>query len=509
MNKTSIFCSVSLLSAVVVSCNEKKLPKQPNIIYILADDLGYGDLGCYGQKKIETPNIDQLASKGMRFTQFYTGSPVSAPTRCITLTGLHSGHSFIRGNDEMPDRGEVWNHAAMLADPYLEGQRPLPAGTVTYPLLLQQAGYTTGCIGKWGLGYPGSEGTPNKMGFDFFYGNNCQRQAHTYYPPFVWRNDQREYLPNELLPPGSKLDEGADPYDEKSYAKFNQKVYSPDPMYDEVIKFVEGNKDKPFYLHWTTILPHVALQAPERWVKYYNKKFGPEEPYLGGSGYYPCRYPRATYAAMVSYLDEQVGGLVAKLKELGIYENTIIMFTSDNGPAPNAEADPVWFESAHPFTSEKAWVKASVREGGIRVPMIAVWEGKIKPGTQSNHICAAWDVMETVCELTGTVPPKNDGISFVPSLFGKKQKEHEYLYWEFPEGSGQKAIRIGNLKGTILNIRKEGEANMMLFDVVADPKEQNNIASQHPDIIKTMREKMAEAHEDPVVSRFRIEQVSN
>ena len=485
------------------SSGDGNKPHQPNIIYILADDLGYGDLGCYGQKKIETPNIDQLAAKGMRFMQHYSGSPVSAPTRCITLTGLHSGHSYIRGNDELPDRGAVWDHAAMLANPYLEGQRPLPAGTVTYPQLLQQAGYTTACVGKWGLGYPDSEGTPNRMGFDFFYGNNCQRQAHTYYPPFVYRNEQREYLPNELLPPGAKLDEGADPYDEKNYAKFNQEVYSPDPMYDEILKFVANNKDKPFYLHWTTILPHVALQAPERWVNYYVEKFGAEEPYLGEQGYFPCRYPRATYAAMVSYLDEQVGGLVAKLKEQGIDNNTVIIFTSDNGPVTGAGgADGLWFDSAHPFKSEQGWGKGTLREGGIRVPMIITWEGKIKPNTQSNHICASWDVMSTVCELANIEPPKNDGISFVPELLGKKQKEHEYMYWEFPEGGGSKAIRMGKWKGLIQNIRREGEANMLVFDLEADLGEQNDLASEHPDIIKTMREKMDEAHETPAVSRF-------
>ena len=234
------------LAASVNPQSEIRNPKsaapspQPNIIYILADDLGYGDLGCYGQKKIETPNLDALAARGKRFTQFYTGSPVSAPSRCITFTGLHSGHSYIRGNDEMASRGDVWNHAAMLANPYLEGQRPLPAGTITFPHLLQKAGYATACVGKWGLGYPGSESTPNKMGFDFFYGYNCQRQAHTYYPPFLYRNDQRETLPNKLLPPSATpLDEGADPRDEKSYAKYTQQAYAPDLMLTEILTFIE------------------------------------------------------------------------------------------------------------------------------------------------------------------------------------------------------------------------------------------------------------------------------
>ena len=504
MNKKNIFWGISLLSTAIVSCGEKqKLPKQPNIIYILADDLGYSELGCYGQKKIETPHIDRLAAQGMCFMNHYAGMAVSAPTRCITLTGLHSGHAYIRGNDELSERGDVWSHAAMLADPFLEGQCPLPAGTVTYSSLLQQAGYTTGCVGKWGLGYPGSEGAPNKMGFDFFYGYNCQRQAHTYYPPFLYRNENREYLPNELLPPGTRLDEGADPYDEKSYAKYTQKVYSPDPMYDEILQFVESNKDTPFYLHWTTTLPHVALQAPERWVNYYVKKFGDEQPYTG-SGYFPCRYPHATYAAMISYLDEQVGGLVAKLKELGIYENTIVIFTSDNGPASNAGADPKWFDSAYPFKGEQGWGKAYLREGGIRTPMIVAWEGKIKPNTRSNHICASWDMMATICELAGIKATPNDGISFVPELFGKKQKEHEYLYWEFPEDQGAKAIRMGKWKGLIQNIHKEGEGKMMLFDLETDPREQSNVASDYPEILKTLREKMKEAHVEPIIKKFAL-----
>ena len=507
MSKISIICKVSLFSTIVISCDEnQKQDKKPNIIYILADDLGYGDLRCYGGVKIETPNIDKLAANGMRFMHHYSGSPVSAPTRCITLTGLHSGHSYIRGNDEMGDRGDVWNHAAMLADPYLEGQRPLPAGTVTYPMLLQQMGYTTACVGKWGLGYPASEGTPNKMGFDFFYGYNCQRQAHTFYPPFLYRNERREYLPNVLLPPSTLLDEGADPYDEKIYAKYTQNAYSPDLKYDEILKFIDSNQDKPFFLAWTTTLPHVALQAPERWVKYYVEKFGTEEPYLGERGYFPCRYPHATYAAMVTYLDEQVGGLVAKLKELGIYDNTVIIFTSDNGPTFDIGGGvSSWFESAHPFSSETDWVKASLREGGIRVPMIVTWEGVIKPNTQNNHICASWDIMSTICELANIDAPENDGISFVPTLLGKKQKEHEYLYWEFPERTGSKAIRMGKWKGLIQNIRREGEANMMLFDLEADTREQNNVASEYPDIIKTMRKKMAEAHEEPIVKSFEIQ----
>ena len=273
-------------------------------------------------------------------------------------------------------------------------------------------------------------------------------------------------------------------------------------MYEEILDFVERSKDEPFFLAWTTPLPHVPLQAPDRWVKHYVDKFGTEEPYIGNKGYFPCRYPRATYAAMISYWDEQIGGLVQKLKDLGIYENTVIVFTSDNGPTYNGGSDSPFFDSAKPFNCEFGWGKGSVREGGIRVPMIVSWDGKIKAGSTSDHICASWDVMPTVCELAGIEAPKTDGLSFVPELLGQEQKAHEYLYWEFPEDEGSKAIRMGKWKGLILNIKKEGEGKMMLFNLDEDPTEQNDVAAQHPDIIKTMREKMNEAHEDPVIEGF-------
>lgn len=490
---------------LITSCsNRKEKRTPPNIIYILADDLGYGELGCYGQCKIETPNIDRLAKSGMLFTQSYSGSPVSAPSRCVTFTGLHSGHAYIRGNDEMPERGDVWNFYAASADSTLEGQRPLPVGTGTISSVLKKNGYVTGCIGKWGLGYPGSEGTPNKMGFDFFYGYNCQRQAHTYYPTFLYRNESREYLPNEPLAPSTGLDKGLDIYDEHSYAKYTKNVYSCDLMYEELLKFVEEQKDTTFFLAWTTPLPHVPLQAPEKWVRYYVEKFGEEEPYTGQQDYFPCRYPHATYAAMISYWDEQIGGLIAKLKALDIYDNTVIIITSDNGPTFNGGTSSVWFESGGPFKSEYGWGKASLHEGGIRVPLIVTWEGHVRENTVSDHICASWDMMPTICNLAECIPPVNDGISFVPELFGQEQKQHEYLYWEFPEGPGTKAIRMGKWKGLILNIKREGEENILLFDLDKDPREQTNVSAVYPDIVKQMRLKMAEAHEEPLVAKFKM-----
>lgn len=489
----------------LTSCTDKENTKKPNIIYILADDLGRAELGCFGQEKIETPNIDQLTREGMCFTNHYSGQAVSAPSRCSLFTGLHMGHAYIRGNDECAERGDVWSHEAMLADSSLEGQCPVPANTIMIPRKLKEAGYTTACVGKWGLGYPGSASTPNKMGFDFFYGYNCQRQSHTYFPPFLYRNECREYLENKLLAPGTKIDEGANPRDEKSYAKYVQKQYAPDLMYKEILDFVDRSKDEPFALFWTTPVPHVPLQAPERWIKHYVEKFGDEEPYLGNKGYFPCRYPRATYAAMVSYWDEQIGGLVQKLKELGIYENTVIIFTSDNGPTFNGGSDSPFFDSAKPFKPELGWGKASLREGGIRVPMIASWPGHIPAGSESDLLSAFWDMMPTMCELAGVEPPTTDGISMVPEMLGQtaNQKKHEYLYWEYPEAGGQKAVRMGNWKAFVRNIRKGGR-NVELYDLSDYPYEQNDVSEQHPDIVEKVLEIFRTEHVDPEVKRFEM-----
>ena len=492
------------LPGMLTSCQEEETVR-PNIIYILADDLGSAELGCYGQQKIETPNVDQLAEEGMRFTNHYSGQAVSAPSRCVLFTGLHTGHAYIRGNDEMASRGEVWSHKAMLADSTLEGQRPVPANTVMIPRKLKEAGYTTACIGKWGLGYPGSVSTPNKMGFDFFYGYNCQRQAHTYYPPFLYKNESRVYLRNQLLVPGTRLDKDADPHDEKSYAKYTQQDYAPDLMYKEIIDFVERSKDKPFALFWTNPVPHVPLQAPQRWVDHYRKKFGEEEPYVGNKGYFPCRYPRATYAAMISHWDEQIGGLVTKLKELGIYENTIIIFTSDNGPTFNGGSDSPFFESAKPMKCEAGWGKASLREGGIRVPMIASWPGHIEAGSQSDLLSAFWDVMPTLCDIAGVECPPTDGISMLPELLGKKKKQkvHDFLYWEYPEAGGQKAVRMGKWKAFVNKVRK-GNKDIELYDLSADPREQHNVASQHPEIVKEVLEIFRSQHEEAEIKNFNL-----
>lgn len=496
------FISTMAFTTIIFSCASggnmtKNVPiksQKTNIIYILADDLGYGDLGCYGQKKIETPNIDQLAANGMRFTQHYSGAPVCAPSRCVLLTGKHMGHSYIRGNDEWGERGKVWDYKAMFADSTLEGQRPLPENLITFPQMLQKAGYTTGMVGKWGLGAPQTNSTPMKKGFDFSYGYNCQRQAHTYYPLHLYKNDRRVYLQNDTVAPDEKLAKGADPYDLKSYARFTLKDYSPDLMFKEMSGFIEENRNKPFFFYWATTIPHAPLQAPKRWVDYYLKKFGDEPPYLGNKAYFPNRYPHASYAAMISYLDEQVGILVEQLKKLGLYENTLIFFSSDNGPTYNGGTDSPWFESAGPFKSEFGWGKGFTHEGGFRVPMIVSLPGKIKKGTVSKHISAFWDVLPTVCDIAGIKIPKGtDGISFLPELLGQKQIEHDYLYWEFPESGGQQAIRIGKWKGIRFNIQK-GILKTELYNLETDIQEITDVSALYPDIVKRMELIMTREH---------------
>ena len=504
MKRINLLVGLSL--ATIAASGQTKKGSTPNVIFILMDDLGYGDIGCYGQKKIETPNIDQLYRNGISFNQFYTGAPVSGPARCVLQTGLHSGHTQIRANDEVSGRGAVNNHDSMFVHRELEGQYPLKANTMTIGRMMQNAGYVTGCFGKWGLGYPGSEGVPNKQGFDLFYGYNCQRQAHTYYPPFLYKNDDRVYLPNKVINPHARLPKGLDPYDETSYAKYTQKEYSNDLIYRELVDFVEKNKKKPFFLMWTTPIPHVSLQAPERWVKYYLKKFGTEEPYTGAAGYMPCRYPHATYAAMISYFDEQIGELIKKLKVDGLYENTIIFFTSDNGPTFNGGSDSPWFNSGGLFKSEFGWGKCFLHEGGIRVPTIVSWPGKVKPGTKTDHIGAFQDVMPTLADIAKTTCPVTDGISFLPTLLGnvKGQKEHEYLYWEYPDPQwGMKAIRMGKWKGIVMDIRK-GNNKMELYDLETDIKEEHNVASEYPEIVKKFHLLMEKSHTEPENPKFRF-----
>ncbi|HVZ25916.1 MAG TPA: arylsulfatase [Sediminibacterium sp.] len=475
---------------------------RPNIVYIYADDLGYGDLGCYGQTKIETPNIDALAKEGKKFTQHYA-FPVCAPSRYLLMTGTNSGKAYIRGNDEWGERGDVWNYQAMENNPFLEGQWPIPDSTVTIAEMLRKAGYTTGIIGKWGLGAPFTAGLPNKQGFDYFYGFICQREDHTYYPGHLWENEVRVPLSNKIIDPNTKFPKDKDPLDEKNYAIYQQKDYAPDFLIKSAVQFIHAHAHQPFFLYYPSPLPHVSLQAPQKWVDYYHAKFGDEPPFLGG-GYFPCRYPHATYAAMISALDEEVGAIVKALKADGLYDNTIIMFCSDNGPAWNAGVDPVFFKSAGPFKETFGWGKGSVHEGGIREPFIVKWKGHVQAGSTSAMISATIDVMPTLCALLDLPLPKYvDGISILPEITGKPQKQqHDYLYWEYPEYGGQVAIRLNNWKGVILNVLKNGNKQWQLFNLTDDIQEQHDVATQHPDIIARMDTILKKEHHTPEVSRF-------
>jgi arylsulfatase A-like enzyme len=441
---------------------ENRADEKPNIIYILADDLGYGDLSCYGQEKFETPNIDRLAEEGMKFLQHYSGSTVSAPSRSVLMTGRHTGHTQIRGNQEIQP----------------EGQAPLDGSVVTVAELLQKAGYTTGAYGKWGLGYPGSEGDPNNQGFDEFYGYNCQRYAHRYYPEHLWHNQEKIILKND----GTE-----------------RITYAPDLIQQEALNFIEQNQNNPFFLFLPYIIPHAELAVPhDNILEMFKGKF-PEEPYNGDdygenfnyAGYCSVNNPRAVFAAMVTRLDQYVKEISNKLKALGLDENTIIMFTSDNGPHLEGGADPHFFNSNGPLRGHKR----DLYEGGIRVPFIVRWPAKIEPRKVSSHISDFSDVLPTLCDIAGRDTPENiDGISFLPELKGENQKNHEYLYWEFTSAGGKQAIRMGNWKGVKVNINRNPDSPLLLYNLFEDKGEENNVADQYPEIVEELNRKMKEAH---------------
>jgi arylsulfatase A-like enzyme len=451
MNRRQL--SVICLALVVGSllCGAARAAERPNIIFILADDLGYGDLGCYGQKYIQTPNIDRLAAEGMKFTQFYAGNAVCAPSRCTLITGLHAGHAFVRDNREIKP----------------EGQIAIPEGSNSVAKTLKSAGYTTACIGKWGLGGPGSTGEPNKQGFDYFYGYLCQRIAHSYYPDYLWRNTEKVMFPENA---GGK--KGG--------------VYSHDLMTKEAMEFVEKSRpDQPFFLYLPYTVPHFDLDVPEDSMKPYEGKW--EEPALPMGSYHAQSKPRAAYAGMISRMDRDIGRMMELLKRKGIDQNTLVIFTSDNGATFLKGLDSKFFNSAGGLHG----YKADLYEGGIRVPMIARWPGKIAPGSTSDFAAAFYDVLPTLAELAGATPPANvDGLSFVPTLLGKPQKPHEYLYWEFTEKAGQQAVRMGDWKGVRRNVKKMPEGPIELYDLKTDPAESKDLAADHPDVVAKIAEIM-------------------
>ncbi|TDJ76381.1 MAG: N-acetylgalactosamine-6-sulfatase [Planctomycetota bacterium] len=440
----------------------------PNIVYILADDLGYGELGCYGQTKIRTPNLDRLAAEGVRFTQHYSGSPVCAPSRCVLMTGLHTGHAYVRGNKEMGGWGPD--------EP--EGQLPLPDEAVTVAELLQARGYATCAVGKWGLGGPGSSGHPNNQGFDLFYGLLCQRVAHNYYPTHLWRNSDVDVLDgNRWFSAHQKLSQA--PEDRDDYLAYAGARYAPDEMLEEALGFVRKHAREPFFLYYATPVPHAALQVPEDSLADYAGRLD-DGPYLGQQGYLPHPEPRAAYAAMVTRMDRDVGRLLALLRDLGLEDDTLVMFSSDNGPTFNGGTDSEFFESNGPLSG----LKCSLYEGGVRVPMIARWPGKIRAGTTTDHVSAFEDVLPTLVEVAGgEVPAGLDGLSFLPTLLGEDdQEERAYLYWEYPEVDGQQAVRMGRWKAVRRNL-KQGQLAVALYDLDSDVAEEHDVAAEQPEVV--------------------------
>ena len=440
----------------------------PNIVFILADDLGYGDLGCYGQQLIRTPHIDSLSKAGMRFTDFYAGCSVSAPSRASLMTGLHTGHSYIRGNKEIRPEGQ----AAM-------------AEQETLATLLKERGYRTGIFGKWGLGYPGSGAEPQDRGFDRFFGYNCQRQSHSYFPDHLWSNRDRVELPNNPT---------------------ELHTYAPDPIQQEGLKFIrEAVEEKaPFFAYFTYTLPHAELRLPEDSVyRYYAERLVPKawKP-AGVSSYAASPNAHAAFAAMVDRLDRYVGEVTALLREMGVADNTLIIFTSDNGAHTEGGADPDYFKSSGPLRG----TKRALHEGGIRVPMIATWAGRIPAGTTSDTPAAFWDFLPTFAELTGK-PQRRDGLSILPTLLGKKNhavKPDRTLYWEFHEGGGRMAIRKGRYK-LIAQKVDTGEPVYELYDLSTDLGETRNLAETHPKILRQLQREMWKQRTPSEVFPFKFE----
>ncbi len=472
--------SLSALSVTVLgitSCKEHSFnTSRPNIIFIMADDLGYGELGCYGQKIIQTPNIDKLASEGMKFTQHYSGSPVCAPSQCVLMTGKHTGHSYIRNNGR--PKGRKHNPEQGI----FAGQNPIPDSEITISELLKKQGYTTAAMGKWGLGAFETTGDPNNHGFDLFYGYNCQVHAHNHYPRFLWRNDKKETLGGNSR-------------------TLTGEQYSQDLFIKEAKQFISQNQNRPFFLYLPFVIPHLGIQVPEESLKKYADKI-PEEQYEH-RGYIQHPSPRAGYAAMITHMDKGIGEIMTLLKELGLDENTLVVFTSDNGPTYKrlGGSDSDYFESKGSFRG----YKGDLYEGGIRVPFITRWKGHINEGSSSDHVCAFWDVMPTLCELTNTSPPTDmDGISFLPTLLGNKpQKNHDYLYWEFPAYGGQQAIRFGDWKAIRTGLKKQKTVtSVQLYNLKTDLGEKNNIAENHPEIVKKASDIMQTARTESELFPF-------
>ncbi|QDU11467.1 Arylsulfatase [Gimesia aquarii] len=434
-------------------------PKKPNIIFIMADDLGYGDLGCYGQKIIKTPRLDQMAAEGMKFTQMYAGCTVCAPSRCVLMTGLHMGHARVRGNTSVQEN------------------QSLKEDDVTVAQVLKKAGYQTGLTGKWGIGEAGTAGVPNLKGFDFFYGYLNQHNAHNYYPPFLWRNNQKEPLRNVIDP------KSVNPAGIGGVA--TKKVdYSHDLIMNEALDFIDQNAKNPFFLYVALTIPHANNEAGRMVGD------GQEVPDYGIYQNKDWSNPNKGQAAMITRMDAGVGQILDRLKKLGIDDNTVVMFTSDNGHHQEGRNDAKFFDANGPLRG----MKRDLYEGGIRVPFIVRWPGTTPAGTVSDHIGYFGDLMATACELAHVpCPPDLDSVSFAPTIEGhpRKQKQHGFLFWEFYERGGKQAVRFGKWKAVRMPMFT---GKTELYDLSKDLGEGNNVASQHPDLVSKIEEMMDQSH---------------
>lgn len=477
--------------------------RPPNIIFILADDLGYGDLGSFGQVKIRTPNLDTLAAQGMRLTNHYSGNAVCAPSRCVLMTGYHPGHAQVRDNRGLASKKFVDGR------PETEGQHPIAADSVTIASHLKSRGYTCGGFGKWGLGGPGSTGEPLKQGFDRWFGYNCQSVAHNFYPTYLWDNDKTVALNNHAFSAHDTFRDDEDPNDPTSYRRFRGEAYSADLIAEQALDFIRDNAEQPFFLYWPTTVPHVALQVPDDSLAEYKGQF-PDQPYKGGKGYIPHYKPQSAYAAMITRMDGEIGRAMQLVQQLGLDENTVFVFSSDNGPLQGmlqglAGSDGDFFNSNGGLRDGKGMLY----EGGIRVPTIVRWKGKIDSGTTSDRVSGFEDWLPTFAEiaskggsLTGaTIPSDIDGISLLPTLLGQSQPPRESLYREFPGYGGQQSIRVGNWKAirTGLHPRPKDRANAKpikteLYDLQADPAETADVADQNPAIVEKLEARMSKEH---------------
>ncbi|MGN0033071.1 MAG: arylsulfatase [Candidatus Limimorpha sp.] len=463
------------------SCVREQQP--PNVVIIMCDDMGYGDLACYGQRLIRTPNIDEMARRGMRFTQAYAGSPVSAPSRASLMTGQHTGHCEVRGNKEYwPGSPKV--KYGVNEEFSVSGQHPLDPDRIVLPEILKSQGYSTAMFGKWAGGFEGSCSTPDKRGFDEFYGYICQYQAHLYFPNFLnsfSKNSGDTAVSRQILDENVLFPMFGDDY-------FKRPSYSADLIHEAALKWLDNQiKEQPFFAMLTYTLPHAELAQPhDSIVRYYENEFGDDKCWAGqeGSRYNPVVNTHAQFAAMITRLDCYVGEVLDKLREKGLEDNTIVFFTSDNGPHEEGGADPAFFGR----DGKLRGLKRQCYEGGIRIPFIAYWKGKIKEGSESDHQLAFYDMMPTLCEIVGAECPATDGISFAPTLFDNaKQEKHDFLYWEFEE-TDQIAVRMDDWKMLV----KSGKP--YLYNLGEDIHENNDVSDLYPEIVDAMIQIIEEQH---------------